>query len=111
MSELFGLGFGLCIIALAGKSATRFFKGVQTGKVFGGDAILGQYYKGGFQSPMTRREAGLILGVREASDMDKIMKAHRKLMFLNHPDNGGSTYMATKINEAKEMLMKGSGGK
>lgn len=41
MSELFGFGMALCIIALGGKSATRFFKGVQTGKVFGGDAILG----------------------------------------------------------------------
>lgn len=57
--------------------------------------MLGQYYKGGFQSPMTRREAALILGVRETADADKIMKVHRKLMFLNHPDNGGSTYIAT----------------
>ena len=55
---------------------------------------------------MTKREASLIIGIREVSDSNKILKAHRKLMFLNHPDNGGSTYLATKINEAKELLMK-----
>ena len=73
--------------------------------------VLGNYYKGGFNATMNRREAALILGVREAAEQDKIMTAHRKLMFLNHPDNGGSTYLATKINEAKELLLQGSGGK
>ena len=64
--------------------------------------VLGNYYKGSFANPMTRREASMIMGVRETSETDKVMKAHRKLMFLNHPDNGGSTFLATKINEAKE---------
>ena len=56
---------------------------------------------------MSMREASLILGVREMAEKQKIMQKHRQLMLLNHPDNGGSTYLATKINTAKEMLLRG----
>ena len=66
-----------------------------------------KYYEGGFEDTMTRREAALILGVRESSTSKRIKEAHRKLLILNHPDTGGSTYMAGKINEAKELLLKG----
>lgn len=62
---------------------------------------------GGFEEQMTRKEAALILGVRESSTPKRIKEAHRKLLILNHPDTGGSTYMAGKINEAKELLLQG----
>jgi DnaJ-class molecular chaperone len=69
-----------------------------------------KYYEGGFESEMTRREAALVLGVRESSSPKRIKEAHRNLLMLNHPDTGGSTYIAGKINEAKELLIKGRKG-
>ena len=63
--------------------------------------------KGGFEEKMTRKEAALILGVRESSSAKRIKEAHRKLLILNHPDTGGSTFVAGKINEAKELLLTG----
>lgn len=66
-----------------------------------------KYYEGGFEDTMTKREAALILGVRESASVKRIKDAHRKLLILNHPDTGGSTYISGKINEAKELLLKG----
>lgn len=57
---------------------------------------------------MSRREAALILVLPErgAIAKEKLRKSHRALMLLNHPDRGGSPYLATKVNEAKEFLEK-----
>ena len=68
--------------------------------------VGGKYYEGGFEDTMTKREAALILGVRESSSAQRIKEAHRKLLILNHPDTGGSTFLSGKINEAKELLLK-----
>ncbi|XP_012086854.1 mitochondrial import inner membrane translocase subunit TIM14-1 [Jatropha curcas] len=75
-------------------------------------ARLRRFYEGGFQPVMTKREAALILGVRESTPTDKVKEAHRRVMVANHPDAGGSHYLASKINEAKDILLgkgKGSG--
>ncbi|KAL0822952.1 hypothetical protein Bca101_046629 [Brassica carinata] len=71
-----------------------------------------RFYEGGFQASMTRREAALILGVRliparvgERVVAEKVKEAHRRVMVANHPDAGGSHYLASKINEAKDMML------
>jgi len=56
-------------------------------------------------STMTRAEALKVLGLAESATEDDIRAAHRKLILSNHPDKGGSDYLASKINEAKDVLL------
>lgn len=54
---------------------------------------------------MSRDEAFDILGLQAGATNEAIKDAHHNLMKKNHPDQGGSNYLASKINQAKELLL------
>ncbi|KAF3791384.1 Mitochondrial import inner membrane translocase subunit [Nymphaea thermarum] len=102
-------GIAVATVALAGRYGVQAW---QAFKARPATPRMRKFYGGGFETTMTRREAALILGVRESATVEKVKEAHRKVMVANHPDAGGSHFLASKINEAKDIMLgktKGSG--
>nr|ACO15539.1 Mitochondrial import inner membrane translocase subunit TIM14 [Caligus clemensi] len=112
MSNLILVGLGLAGVGFAGRYASRAIpslskkfettmKSIETT-----NWSNTKYYKGGLEGKMTKREAALILGVSPTAPPKRIKESHKKIMLLNHPDRGGSPYLAAKINEAKDFMDK-----
>ena len=54
---------------------------------------------------MSREEALKVLALKEGASDEEIRAAHRRLILQNHPDRGGSDYLAAQINQAKSVLL------
>ncbi len=54
---------------------------------------------------MSRAEALAVLGLKPGASEAEIRDAHRRLMRAAHPDHGGSDWLATRINQARDVLL------
>jgi curved DNA-binding protein CbpA len=54
---------------------------------------------------MTREEAFRMLGLEPGAPKERILAEYRRLMKKVHPDVGGTTYLAARLNEAKDILL------
>ncbi|KIJ67001.1 hypothetical protein HYDPIDRAFT_85165 [Hydnomerulius pinastri MD-312] len=96
------VGLGAVTAALVGRHLVR------SGII--GKRSAEQWATGGFKAKIDRKEAIAILGLKDGPTLGKRLKdAHRQIMLANHPDRGGSPYLASKINEAKDLLDKTDG--
>ena len=73
------------------------------------EADQGQRQGRGRSGAMSRREAFEVLGLAEGAAAADIIRAHRTLMKKFHPDHGGSTTLAARVNQAKDVLMQRQG--
>ena len=61
------------------------------------------------QKALSKDEAAAILGIDEEASAEEIKAAHKKLISQIHPDKGGTDYLAAKINDARDLLLRMKG--
>ncbi len=109
------LGAGLVVLALAGRYGLAAPLGfimmwllrlwrVTRGSDNAGKAESAADGKAGTQ-PMTVAEARDVLGVDAAASREEIETAYRDLIVKNHPDHGGTDWIAAQLNHARDILL------
>lgn len=98
-----------------GVALALFLLGIRlltTGRVLPGAAlmagsILWAAYRRGrvTSSAMPVEDARKLLGVEPGASLAEIREAHRRLITKVHPDAGGSTELANRINVARDTLV------
>ncbi len=56
--------------------------------------------------PLSVKEAAKLLGVSEGATPDEIASAHKRLITKVHPDAGGSAELASRVNRARDVLLR-----
>jgi DnaJ domain len=102
---LAGLGFWL----LSGSVAGLFHPQANGGTTARGEADQGNGNTRGSQhgasTGLTKEEAYEVLGLKSGASEEAILQAHRELIKKIHPDQGGSTYLAARVNQARDRLL------
>jgi hypothetical protein len=84
----------------------RRFPGWRTARHDDADARRGGARARSSSGVMSEDEAYEVLGLHKGATRDAVMRSHRSLIKKLHPDHGGSTDLAARVNEAKDVLMR-----
>ena len=92
--------FGVMAFVLAGGTSMRAFTQGKAAEGLSDDAPRRR------AEAMSEAEALSILGLSAGADIAAIEAAHRRMIVRAHPDQGGSDYLAAKVNEARAVLRR-----
>ena len=100
---------GLGIWLLSGSVVGLFQSQANGGPTAGGEANQGNGNAGSPQhsagTGLSKEEAYEVLGLQAGASEEAILQAHRELIKKIHPDQGGSTYLAARVNQARDRLL------